>query len=129
MGSNVTPRQRIVLEELLTGATVKDASERAGVARKTVYAWMKKPAFKAALDAATREILDNLSRRMLALGSKAGNALEEDLTYDDKAPGARVASARAIITAIPALRELANLEERVGKLEEMQNEKTDNPHR
>jgi transposase len=74
MGKNVTPKQRIALEVLLTGTTVKDAADRAGVSRKTVYRWLKDPTFRATLDAATKDALNNLSLRVVALGNKAADA-------------------------------------------------------
>ncbi len=122
--TSLSPKQSRTIEALVTTGDISQAANLAQVGRSTVYRWLKEPLFKSTLNNATRDALDNLSRRMVALGTKAADTLEAALEYDIKAPGTRVTAAARIIAAIPALRELANLEDRVTALEEKTNVKS-----
>jgi phage terminase small subunit len=121
--TDLTPKQSRAIQALVTSGDIAKAAKLAGVARSTLYRWLNEPLFKSTLNNATRDALDDLSRRMVALGTKAADTLEEALEYDIKAPGTRVTAAARIIAAIPQLRELANLEDRVTELEKQANVK------
>ena len=117
MSDNLTLKRRRGIAALLTSKDITDAAKIANVSRDTIYRCLRDPVFNTALNEATKSSLENLSRRMLVLGDKAADTLEDALTYDIKAPAARVQAARAIVSAIPQLRELANLEDRITELE------------
>jgi hypothetical protein len=117
MSDNLTLKRRRGIAALLTSKDITEAAKIANVSRDTIYRWLRDPVFNTALNEATKSSLENLSRRMLVLGDKAADTLEDALTYDIKAPAARVQAARAIVSAIPQLRELANLEDRITELE------------
>jgi hypothetical protein len=117
MSDNLTLKRRRGIAALLTSKDITEAAKIANVSRDTIYHWLRDPVFNTALNEATKSSLENLSRRMLVLGDKAADTLEDALTYDIKAPAARVQAARAIVSAIPQLRELANLEDRITELE------------
>ncbi len=125
MPKNLTPKKERAIQVLITTGEISKAAEIAHCSRDSIYRWMRDPVFKARLEVATKDALEALSRRLVALGDKAAAALEEALNYDARAPSARVQSARVVITAIPQLRELASLEERVTKLEIAHNVKAD----
>ena len=117
MTKNLTLKQRRTLGYLLTSKDIAQAAKAAGVSRDTVYRWLREPVFRTALETITNDSLENLTRRMVGLGDKAADTLEDALKSDFRLPGARVQAAKAIIAAIPQLRELFDLEGRVAELE------------
>ncbi|MBE3143368.1 MAG: hypothetical protein IMZ61_05515 [Planctomycetes bacterium] len=117
MSENLTPRKRKAIEALLTTCDTTQAAQAAGVSRVTIYKWMRDQAFKDALKAGAAEALESLSRSLVSMGEKAVKTLEEALTYDLKAPGARVRAADVILSRLLQLRELVDLENRVSELE------------
>jgi len=117
MTNNLTPPQRKALTALLTSWDTTKAAAVAGVSRDTVYRWMRLPAFREELQTATRASLENLSRGLVTLGSRALEVLEAALD-DPKAKHAeKVRAADIILSKILALRELVDLETRISELE------------
>jgi phage terminase small subunit len=119
MAENLTYRQRKAVEALLSTTDTTQAALAAGVSRETVYRWMRDPAFRDALKAGAAEALEALSRSLVRLSDKAIKTLEDALTYDLKAPGARVRAADVILGRLLQLKELVDLEGRVSDLERM----------
>jgi len=114
---NLTPRQRKAIESLLTSGNVKEAAEKAGVKRQTVYKWFKQPKFKAALADAQRTALESLSRALVRLGDKATATLENAMGDQDAPLGAKIRAANIVLANLLRLWELVNLEQRVADLE------------
>jgi len=125
MRAKVTPRQRKAIESLLTQGDVKSAAAAAGVARQTVYRWLKKPAFRAALAEAEAEALASLSRALVRLGEKATRTLEQAIDGEaDTRMSTRVRAADIVLSRLLQLRELVDLERRVTELERKLEEKS-----
>ena len=113
----VTPKQRQFIQALLACGDVVSACEEATVSRSTAYRWMQEPAFMSALREAEREALLATSRRLVRLGGKAVQVLEDTLG-DVEAPAAvRVRAADSVLTKLLQLRETVDLEERIAALE------------
>lgn len=116
-GEKVTARQtRAIVELLQTGSPAK-AAKVAGVTPKTIHAWKRQPAFAAAMAAAEAEALAELSLIITRLGAKAAHTLYLAMDYDERAPGARVSAARAVLDNLIKYRELCDLEPRLAALE------------
>ena len=115
---HLTPKQRRAVAALLTTGEPAAAAREAGIARDTLYRWLKQPAFLAAVRAGEARALDELSRRLVGLGRTAAATLERAMG-DPAAPYAtRVRAADAALGRLLQLRELATLEARVAALEE-----------
>ena len=115
--ASLTPKQRQFIQALLTDGDVAAACETASVGRSTAYRWMQEAAFAAALREAEREALLATSRRLVRLGGKAVQVLEDTLG-DHEAPAAvRVRAADSVLTKLLQLRETVDLEERIAALE------------
>lgn len=119
MSEKITPRQRRAIESLLTTADKAQAAAAAGVSRNTLYRWLRNPAFKAELDAATGEAIDALSRALVALGDKATATLDGAMSGDDTPITVKVRAADVTLARLLQIRELGALEKRVSDLEKM----------
>lgn len=117
MNENLTPKQRRAVEALLTNWDTTQAAQAAGVSRDTLYRWMREERFRAALNDATRQALEGLSRSLIVLGDKAARTLEEALDAFQTPTGAKVRAADIVLSRILQLRELVDLEARVTELE------------
>lgn len=117
MNVKVTPRQRKAIEALLTQGSVKGAAEAAGVSRETIYRWMKRDWFRAALKEAEQVALESLGRALVRLGEKATQTLEEAMDGAGH-ESTKVRAADIVLARLLQLRELVDLEARVAALEE-----------
>ncbi len=115
----LTGKQRAAIDALLTGCTVTEAAGRAGVSRKTLQRWMQEEGFRAALDGATAEALQELSRLLLTLTRDAAQAMRDALAGEQPI-AVRLRAADALIGRLLTVRELVDLEERVAALEAAQ---------
>lgn len=107
-------QRKAVLVLAATGNTTRAAKE-AGVTQQTVYRWLEDPTFRNELRAAELQVLENLSRRLMDLTSKAITTLDGLLS--DKNSTTRLRAAQTIIEGALKLREIMSIEERVAKLE------------
>lgn len=74
------PRQITALEALLSGATVKEAAEEAGVHRSTVHRWQRRNlAFRAVYNRRLLELQQSAVTRVHQMVHSALDQLEEDL--------------------------------------------------
>lgn len=118
----VTPRQTLAIGALLASGRVTDAATAADVAPKTVYAWLKQPAFEAALSEAASAALAGLARRLAGLGDAAADAVEDALA-EDQTIGVRLRAAALVIERAPALAEFTTLLERIERLEALSDDR------
>jgi phage terminase small subunit len=122
MTDNLTPKQRKAIEALLTTGSDSQAAQAANVSRDTIYRWLKQAEFKTALEEATAEAINNLSRSLVGLGDQAIETLRDTMEDESISPGARVSAARVVLDNILKIRELASIEQRLTELEKVQNE-------
>ncbi len=124
MSTNVTPqylspKQRQAVEALLTTGEVAAAAQAAGVARHTLYRWLKEPAFLQAVRETEARALDELSRLLVRLGRTAAATLAKAMSDPAVPWSTRVRAADASLGRLLQLRELATLEARVTQLERL----------
>jgi hypothetical protein len=117
--SALSSRQRKAVEALLSTGEPTAAAREAGIARDTLYRWLKEPAFLQAVRDAEAAALDELSRLLVRLGRTAAATLAKAMS-DPAVPWAtRVRAADASLGRLLQLRELATLEARVTELEHL----------
>jgi len=115
----LTPKQNQAIAALLSTATHGLAASQAGINVRTLNRWLKLDPFQQALTQAEGALLGKLSRRLLALGDKALDALADILeTPNQPGAGNKRMAASDILSQLLRLRELHTLEERVKRLEE-----------
>ena len=115
MGENVTPKQLIAIQTLVTTGEITQAAAAAGVATKTLHAWRKTPAFQAALRGAEAMALESFAGALLALAESTTAALRAGL--DDENVSIRLRAAGLTLDALLKLREFVTLEGRLSELE------------
>lgn len=105
-------KQTPALAVLLEGGSVREAAEAAGVAPKTVYAWLRTPEFRACLVQVQKATIEHASRRLAQLAHQATEALQKVLTDNETPPNVRVKAAEAVLSRLSDLYNLARDEER-----------------
>ncbi len=80
----LSPAQSKAMEMLASGHTIAIAAESAGVARSTIYRWLKgDAAFVAAFNAWQQDMLDTARGRLLALTDTAVTAVAKSMEKGD----------------------------------------------
>ena len=116
--SQITRNQKRAIKALLEYRTIDQAAEAIGVNERTIYRWLDDATFRLELSRVEGRSLDRLSRRLLILGDRAIDAIE-DIIDDPDQPGntnKRLAAA-LILDQTMKLRELRNIESRLSDLE------------
>ncbi|HWB10244.1 MAG TPA: hypothetical protein VG826_13520 [Pirellulales bacterium] len=121
MGPNGTPAgdDGLILA-LAAGATVREAAEQAGVGERTVYRRLADADFRQAVSEARDRLFDAALGRLAGLASRAAETLERLMESDR--PSEALGAAKAVLQLGPRLREAANIEERISRLEDENDE-------
>jgi hypothetical protein len=102
---------------LATGRTVREAADTAGVGERTLYRWLRKPAFRKRVNELrgrmVSEAVGTLSKSM----GHAARALDKLLRSRDKK--VKLAAAKAILELATKLRASEELERRLDELEQL----------
>jgi transposase len=108
-------RKSKAIEALGHGLSVTDASEKAGVTRKTVYRWLEDDDFQGAVLERQNEVLERVSRRLSALALQGLDTLSELMNSDDESIRLRASS--SVLSRFTEILELLRLEKRIEVLE------------
>lgn len=114
MAQNDT-RQAKAIEALGHGFSVTDASERAGVTRKTVYRWLENDDFRNAVLERQNEVLERVSKRLSSLALQGLEVLSELMQSDDE--NIRLKASSSVLSRFTEILELLRLEKRLEVLE------------
>jgi len=114
----LTPAQWRAVEALLVSGSVSVAATASGHSRKTIYRWLREPAFASALGQAEREALAQLSRDLAGMAGLAANVIRETLSSATATTATRLRAAEMLIGNLVKLRELGDMESRLAALEE-----------
>ena len=112
-------KQRLALRLLLEAKTLKQVSQGAGVSDKTLYRWLRQPAFRDALRRLQDEATGQVMRRLLDLASAACGTLEAVMGDDLASGSARVSAARGVLEVALRFAELSTLAERIARIEDL----------
>lgn len=107
-----------VIAAIAGGASINDAASEVGVSRRTVSRIVNSPDGKAALAELRAVALDHAATRLLGLVDAAADTLADVMADTDAGASARVAAARAVLAHAVSLRELTELESRLGVVEQ-----------
>ena len=115
----LTENQRRVLPFLVSAPSLTQACREAGIAPKTVYQWLhESPAFREALRNRRKAVADAALDSLKTRVEKAVDTLEDLLTCESDS--VRRSAARDILDLALRLKENQEIEERLSKLEQLQ---------
>lgn len=120
-GRKLSTKQKRAIAALLSQKSVTAAAESAGVGRRTLHRWLQDAEFRAALTRAEGDAIDQATRRLIAMASKAADELEAILSDIDSTPAVRLRAIELIFENALKLRELRNVEKRLEALEQAVN--------
>lgn len=120
--SGISTKQKAALRALLAGANYAQAAVAAKVHENTISLWMRDPVFLAAIHKAESEAMSAISLRLITLIDKAANALETILDNAQARDTAKTRAADILFGRFLEIRQFAELEARIAKLEEAQHE-------
>jgi len=114
---NLTPKQ--AKAALVLGATgdVSGAAKTAGVTRTTVYGWLNRTEFLAAVRGHEAATVNAVARRLVGMGDAALDTLATLMEDETGPPSVRLRAAEAVLANLIRIREHAELEARVVALE------------
>ena len=112
-------KQRLALRLLLESKTLKEVACGARVSDKTLYRWLRQPAFRDALRRLQDEATGQVMRRLLDLAGVACGTLEAVMGDALASSSARVSAARSVLEAVLRFAELSALAERIARIEEL----------
>jgi putative ubiquitin-RnfH superfamily antitoxin RatB of RatAB toxin-antitoxin module len=107
---------------LAAGASVREAAEQAGIGEETADRRLADADFRRAVSRARGRLFDSALGRLAGLASRAAGIFERLMESDQPSVARR--AAKAVLELGPRLRE-SELEERISRLEEEADEKTD----
>jgi hypothetical protein len=117
--SGVLSRNQLkAVEALISYDTVADAAKACGLARDTVYRYLKDPLFDHELKKAKRTMVDRAILSLQRSCRHAATALAAICRDEEAPPSARVAAAREILSQTMKAIEIEGIEERLQALEQ-----------
>lgn len=110
-------KQAHALNALLTCGTLTDAAKQSGVGTRTLFRYLKDPAFIECYRAARAEQVRQAVCQVQRIGAKAAKVLEQVLDDAFAKPSARVMAARTVLDLGLRAVEMEDLEARLSALE------------
>jgi hypothetical protein len=124
MDNKLTPKQKIAIEALVLSGDKTQAAAAAGISRPTIYKWYALPHFREALNKAVGEMLSSLAGKLVSQSLNAADVLVEVMNDTEAASSVRVRAADILLSRMLQLHEVIDLEERVSRLETVNNVKS-----
>ena len=117
----LSKNQLKAVEALITYDSVADAAKACGLARDTIYRYLKVPEFDHELKKAKRTMVDQAVTSLQRSCKDAAAALAQICKDKDSPPSARVSAAREILSQTMRALEIESIEERLKSLEDRLN--------
>ena len=117
MTGNLTAKQALAIDALLSGQSAAGAAAVAGVNDRTLRRWRAMPHFHTELQARAGEALDDATRHLTAVMAGAPSVIDAVMTDEAAPPAVRIAAARIAIESGLKLIEIRDLLARIEALE------------
>jgi transposase-like protein len=115
--SGLGPKKDAAIAALLSQRSVEDAARVVGVGSRTLYRWLREPAFDAAYREARRDAFGQSAARLQQMCTAAVSTLGK-IMVDPNAPAAsRVRAADSVLDHAAKAIELEDMEARLAALE------------
>jgi hypothetical protein len=116
--TNLKPKQEEAIVALLSNRSVEDAAGAVKITPRTLYRWLKEPAFDAAYRAARRSAFGQCVARLQQASGAAVSVMLKILADPSTPPASRLRAADMVITHAAKAIEIEDVEARVSALEE-----------
>jgi hypothetical protein len=116
-GSKITRKQEAAIAALLTQRSVEDAARVAKVGVRTLYRWLKEPAFDAAYRKTRRDTFGQTIARLQQGSPNAATLLLKIVLDSNAPPSTRVRAAEIVLDKAAKAIELEDIEARLAELE------------
>ena len=111
------PKKEAAILSLLSSRSIEEAAQVAGVDPRTLYRWMKEPAFDAEYRTAKRAAYSQALARLHQMASAAVSTIAK-IMVDQNAPASiRLRAADSVLAHVETGIELQDVEARVAELE------------
>jgi hypothetical protein len=114
-GTKLPRKQGLLIANLLTASTYREAAEATGISMETLQKWLRLPQVQAEYKAAARAVLDLTVDRLAGLATRAVDALARNLDCGN--PATEVRAGVALLGQLAALRGVLETEERLAALQ------------
>jgi hypothetical protein len=111
-------KQAHALSALLTAPTIADAASQVDVSVRTLYRWLKQPAFQSEMRFARRRALSYAIGRLQRASIRAADTLDKVMCEKTAAPSSRVSAARVALRFACYGAEIEDFEERLAAIEQ-----------
>lgn len=112
------PKQRQLLEALMTARTKQEAIKGVGISQSTAYRYMNDEEFQAELKKLENESLSRISTRLNSIAHEAVNKLQDVIRDDEEAtPANHIQASRVVLEFLYRAKETEDLQERLEALE------------
>ena len=101
-GEKLSRKQEIAVAALLSCPTVAEAAGSVGIGSTTLRRWMRQDEFRRAADRARRDVLGEVSRRLVAAAGDALSCLLDIMNDGEASAASRVSAAGKIFDLIGA---------------------------
>jgi|SRR5215469_3997345 len=115
-GNETAPDEEELIAALAAGATVRDATEQAGVEQRAAHGRLADADFQRAVSRARGRLFDAALGLLAGLASRAPGIFERLMESDQPSVARR--AAKAVLQLGPRLRESTELQERISRLED-----------
>jgi len=116
-GNSLTRKQAEAIPHLIGSRSYEEGRKLAKVGARTLYRWLKIPAFQNALEKARNRFIDEALERLKGAVTQAVSVLSETMTGTDAT--LRVRAAGMILDHFWKAKELQELETRLKRIEEI----------
>lgn len=106
-----------IIQALLTGKSYEQTAKAVGISVRALYTRRKDPGFESAYAEAKSAVLQAAANRAASAMEIAVDALAELADDDEIPPGTRAAAAEGLLRQAVRLREAADFEARIARLE------------
>jgi hypothetical protein len=118
LDENFSGKEDAAVLALLSSRSVEDAAKVAEVPVRTLYRWLKEPAFNAAYRQAKREAYGQAIARLHQMASAAVSTLGKVMVDPATPPATKVRAADSILSHTSKAIEIEDIEARVTALED-----------
>jgi len=110
-------KHRRAIIALLGSNSIRQAAANVGIGERTLHAWLTDETFKQALAAAETEMIGHVVRLLTGTALDAVAALRACLVDDYASHHEKISAARVVLSALPQLKLMGDVEARLTRLE------------